>query len=396
MDEALNPYVPGAGTRPPVMAGRDDLVGTATRALKRAKVGLHGKSFIAVGLRGVGKTVVLNKVHELAEDDNYHVLYMEAHDDSSLPSLIVPQLRSILIKLSKAEVAAELGRRGLRVLRNFANALHVKMGEIEVGFDFGEETGTADSGDLANDLPELLQVVGQAAKARNTVLAILIDEMQYLSEKEMGPLVMAIHRTNQRGLPVVLLGAGLPQLLAKMGNSKSYAERLFDFPRVDALSIEDVRAAISTPAASLGVAFDDDAIEAIFEATKGYPYFLQEWGFVSWNSASNDRITRNDVINAGPEAIRRLDESFFRMRLERMTPTERKYIVAMSTLGPGPHLSGEIAKEYGAKVSTVAPLRSSLIAKGMIWSPAYGSTDFTVPLFDEFIRRKFVNPVAFE
>jgi hypothetical protein len=396
VEEALNPYAPGAGTRPPVIAGRDDLVSTATTALTRAKNGLHGKSFIAVGLRGVGKTVVLNKVHELAEDDNFHVLYMEAHDDSSLAKLIVPQLRSVLLKISKSEAARDIAHKGLRILKNFASTIDVKVGEVEVGFDFGEEIGTADSGDLTHDLPELLQVVGNAAKARKTAIAILIDEMQYLSTVEMSALVMAIHRVNQRGLPIVLLGVGLPQLIAKMGDSKSYAERLFDFPRVQALNFDDAKVAISEPATKQGVIYEEGAIDAVFDVTRGYPYFLQEWGFVSWNIATGDTITKTDIDNAGPEAIRRLDESFFRMRLERMTRTERRYIAAMAYLGSGPHQSGDIAKSYGAKVSTVAPLRSSLIAKGMIWSPSYGSTDFTVPLFDEFIRREFPTPNAFD
>lgn len=396
MDLALNPYAPGAGTKPPVIAGRDDLVATATATLQRAKNGLHGKSFIAVGLRGVGKTVVLNKVQELAEDSNYHVLYMEAHDDASLAKLIVPQLRGVLLKISRTESAKALAERGLRILRNFANAIDIKIGEIEVGLDLQEEVGTADSGDLSSDLPELLQAVGQAAKARKTAIAILIDEMQYFSQVELSALVMAIHRVNQRGLPIVLLGAGLPQLLAKMGDSKSYAERLFDFPRVQALSFEDASRAISEPAAANNVVFTTDAIQTIFDVTKGYPYFLQEWGFVSWNIAREKTITADDIRAARPEAIKRLDESFFRMRLERMTPTERKYIIAMAYLGPGPHLSGDIAKAYGAKVSTVAPLRSSLIAKGMIWSPAYGSTDFTVPLFDDFVRREFPDREAYE
>lgn len=388
MDATLNPYAPGAGTRPPLLAGRDDLVTNATLALRRAKLGRHGKSFIAVGLRGVGKTVVLNRVQELAEDDDYHVIYIEAHDDSSLANLLVPQLRRTLIKISMKAEAADIARRGLAVLKNFAEAVKVNMGEIELGLDFGEERGTADSGDLANDLPELFHVVGTAAQARGTAIALLIDEMQYFSTEEMGAIVMAIHRVNQRGLPVVLLGAGLPQLLAKMGESKSYAERLFDFPRVEALNEEDACLAIAEPARKEGVSFSPDALKAVYEATRGYPYFLQEWGFVSWNRANESPITRVVVLDSGPEAIRRLDESFFRMRLERMTPTERRYMAAMAALGDGPHSSGDIAREYGAKVSTVAPIRSSLIAKGMIYSPAYGSTDFTVPLFDEFLRRE--------
>jgi type II secretory pathway predicted ATPase ExeA len=388
LEAARNPYAPGAGTRPPLLAGRDDLVAQATLSLERAKRRLHGKSFVAVGLRGVGKTVVLNKVQELAEDDNYVVVYIEAHDDASLASLLVPKLRQALIRISRVEQAAELARKGLVVLKNFANAVDVKMGGIEVGLDFGDEDGTADSGDLENDLPELFQIIGEAAAARDTAIAILVDEMQYLTITEMSALVMAMHRANQRALPIVLIGAGLPPLLGKMGESKSYAERLFDFPRVETLDHENACLAIAEPARKGGVEFESEALDEIFDVTRGYPYFLQEWAYVAWNSAEQSPITRETILACRAEAIRRLDESFFRVRLERMTPTERRYMFAMASLGAGPHSSGDISKEYGAKVSTVAPTRSSLIAKGMLYSPSYGSTDFTVPLFDEFIRRE--------
>ncbi|MET7243004.1 ATP-binding protein [Methylobacterium sp. EM32] len=388
MDPSANPYAPGAGTRPPLLAGRDDLVANATTALARAKRGRHGKSFVAVGLRGVGKTVVLNKVLELAEAERYQVAYIEAHDNASLASLLVPQLRAIMLRISRMEGAKEVGRKSLAILKNFANALKLEIGEIEFGLDFATEAGIADSGDLANDLPELLTVLGQAAADKKTAIAILIDEIQYLAESEIGALVMAIHRVNQRGLPIVLIAAGLPQILGKMGDSKSYAERLFDFPRVEALKKEDAISAISVPALDEGVEFTTDALNLICQVTRGYPYFLQEWAYVAWNLAASSPITADVVASAEVEAIRRLDESFFRVRLERMTPTERRYIQAMSRLGSGPHSSGDIAKSYGASVSTVAPLRSNLISKGMIWSPAYGMTDFTVPLFDEFVRRE--------
>lgn len=391
MDAALNPYAPGAGTRPPILAGRDDLVAKATLALKRAKLGRHGKSFIAVGLRGVGKTVVLNKVQELAEDDHYIVLYIEAHDESSLASLLVPKLRQALIRMSKTERAKDVAIRGLGVLRNFANAVNVKMGDVSVGLDFDDDEGIADSGDIASDVPDLFQILGEAAAARETAIAILVDEMQYLSSEEMSALVMAMHRSNQRSLPIVLIGAGLPQLLGKMGESKSYAERLFDFPRIEALDFENACLAIAEPAKQEGVEYTADALDKVFEVTQGYPYFLQEWGYVSWGLADVSPIAVDLINEASPEAIRRLDESFFRMRLERMTPTERKYMNAMASLGKGPHSSGDIAKAYNAKVSTVAPTRSSLIAKGMIYSPSYGNTDFTVPLFDEFIRREMLD-----
>jgi len=370
------------------MAGRDDLVSTATTALARAKEGRHAKSFVAVGLRGVGKTVVLNRVQELAEAQSYHVISIEAHDDSSLVNLLVPKLRSVLIKISRTAGAVELTRRGLSILKNFAAALKVQIGEVELGLDFREEVGIADSGNLTNDLPDLLESIGEIVKSRRTALLLLIDEVQYLSEEELSAIITSMHKISQKGLPIVLISAGLPQVLGKMGQTKSYAERLFDFPRVEALKKADAQKAIAQPAQAEDVVFSKEALDEIFRVTEGYPYFLQEWGYVTWEMAKNSPITQDVVIAASPVATKRLDESFFRVRLERMNPTERKYMRAMAELGVGPHTSGDIAKMYGAKVTTIAPTRSSLISKGMIYSPSYGSTAFTVPLFDQFMRRE--------
>lgn len=289
---------------------------------------------------------------------------------------------------SPLEGAADIGRRGLSVLKNFANALQIKIGEIDVGFDFKTEAGSADSGVLTTDLPDLFVILGDAARSRKLSIAIIVDEIQYLSEDELSALIMAMHQISQRNLPIVMIAAGLPQVLGKMGESKSYAERLFDFPRVEALKKADAFTAIRQPAHAQNVEFSDDALEEIFRVTEGYPYFLQEWGYVTWDLAATSPVTADMVRRAEPEAIRRLDESFFRVRLERMNPTERRYMRAMAELGVGPHTSGDIAKAYGAKVTTVAPARSSLISKGMIYSPSYGSTDFTVPLFDQFMRRE--------
>lgn len=388
MDPARNPYAPGAGTPPPLMAGRDDLVEIAETALTRAKIGRSAKSFVAIGLRGVGKTVVLNKVQDIAEAKGYQNAFIEAEEDTSLAKLIVPQLKRILFKLDRMEGTQEVVRRGIRVLRSFASSLKLTYGDFEAGLNFDREEGTADSGDLSADLPELFVALGQAAAARKTAVALIVDEIQYLSESELGSLIGSIHKVNQKQLPVVLVGAGLPQVLARMGNAKSYAERLFEFPQVAALSEEHARAALVTPASQESVSYEDGALKEIFRVTQGYPYFLQEWGYVTWNLAKSSVITRDDVAKSGPKALRRLDQSFFRMRLDRMTPTEKRYIRAMAGLGPGPHRSGDIAREYGALVTTVAPIRSSLISKGMIYSPAHGETAFTVPLFDEFMRRE--------
>ena len=330
----------------------------------------------------------MNGVFELAEAENYRVAYIEARDGASLASLLVPRLRDILLQIDRMEGAKASGRRALSTLKGFAKSLNVSMGDVEIGLDFDAEAERAGSGNIEIDLPELFTVLGQAAADRKTAVAILIDEIQYLDERKVGALIMAIHRTNQRGLPTVLIAVGLPQILGKMGDSKSYAERLFDFPRVEALGRVDAISAVAVPADDEGVSFTDEALELIFDLTKGYPYFLQELAFVTWNLARSSPIDAGVVRMAEKDAIRRLDESFFRVRLERMTPTERRYMQAMGRLGPGPHASGDIAKRYGAGVSTVAPLRANLIAKGMIWSPAHATTDFTVPLFDEFIRRE--------
>lgn len=386
MDAAINPYAPGAGTPPPLLAGRDDIVEIAELALRRAKAGMAAKSFVAVGLRGVGKTVVLNKVSDLAETHGYETAFIEAVEDRPLVQSLIPQMRRIVLKLDRIAGAQENVKRAIRALRSFASVFRMHVGEIEIGVN--AEAGLADSGDFNTDLADLLVAVGSAAKARNSAVAIILDEVQYLSEEELGALIAAIHKTNQKQLPVVLVGAGLPQVLGKMGEAKSYAERLFEFPRVQALSEADANKAISEPALAAGVRFDDQALAAIFNSTKGYPYFLQEWAYVAWNIAPKSPITKGDVIAAEREAIKRLDESFFRVRFDRMTPTEKKYTRAMASLGEGPHRSGDIAKAYGAKVETVAPIRSNLIGKGMIYSPAHGETAFTVPLFHEFILRE--------
>ncbi len=272
-------------------------------------------------------------------------------------------------------------------LAGFAKTLKVKYQDIEVGLDFDPEPGLADNGDLEHDLQALLEVSGIAAKQADTALAIFVDELQYVEEDELAALITALHRTSQRSLPVVLVGAGLPQLPGRMGRAKSYAERLFDFPQVGPLSEEAAHIAIAKPANAQGVEITDDALHRIFEETHGYPYFLQEWGKHTWDVAQASPMTTHDVELASTTAIAALDESFFRVRFDRLTPLEKKYLRAMAELGPGPHRSGDISYELNREVTSLGPTRSQLIWKGMIWSPSHGDTAFTVPLFDEYMRR---------
>ncbi len=385
MDEHDNPFAPGAGTPPPELAGRDDILAGARTTIRRVQAGRAFKSFIFVGLRGVGKTVLLNKVQSIAEELGCKSVHVEAHDGKKLPELLAPALRAILLDLDRLGKATDVTRRGLRVLRSFLGSLKVKYEGVELGID--PEAGTADSGDLEADLTELLVALGNAARAREKAVVITIDELQYLSELELSALIMALHRISQKSLPVLLVGAGLPQIIGQMGESKSYAERLFDFPVTGPLSKKDATAALRGPIEKEGARIESAAIDEILRVTEGYPYFLQEWGYQSWNMTLKSPIGAADVKAASVVATKRLDGGFFRVRFDRLTPREKDYLRAMAELGPGPHRSGDIAEILGVKVESVAPLRSGLIRKGMVYSPQHGDTAFTVPLFDHYMKR---------
>ncbi|MDQ2844249.1 MAG: ATP-binding protein [Acidobacteriota bacterium] len=387
MDPVANPYSPGAGNPPPELAGRDKLREQVRVAIARIRRGNAAKSVLMVGLRGVGKTVLLDRMRTDAEQAGAYTVRMEAPENRSLPALLAPQLRLVLLRLSRVEAAKKLARRGLRALAGFAKALKVKYSDIEVGLDFDPEPGLADNGDLEVDLAALLEEVGLAARNAGTAVVLFIDELQYLNNDQFAALISALHRCAQSNLPLTLVGAGLPQLRGFAGNAKSYAERLFNFPMIGALSPAEAELAIVKPAHNEGVDFTPEAVAEIVSATRGYPYFLQEWGKHAWDVADRSPITFSDVSVACGEAIAALDESFFRVRFDRLTPAEKKYLRAMAELGPGPHRSGDIAQMLNKSVNSLGPLRQSLIAKGMIWSPSHGDTAFTVPLFDEFMKR---------
>lgn len=388
MDPVANPYSPGAGAPPPVLAGRDALLKQVSIAIARIRRGRAAKSVLMVGLRGVGKTVLLEKMRIEAEAEGVHAVRMEAPESRSLPALLAPQLRLALLRLSRVDAARDLAQRGLRALSGFAKSLKVTYADIEVGLDLDPEPGLADNGDLEGDLATLLEEAGKAAQRADTALVMFIDELQYVAEDQLAALITALHRCAQGQLPVTLVGAGLPQLRGRCGNAKSYAERLFDFPEIGPLAPDAARFAIVQPAEEEeGVAFEEAALESVLAHSQGYPYFLQEWGKHSWDVAMQSPITRADVETASEQAIATLDESFFRVRFDRLTLAEKRYLRGMADLGPGPHRSGDIAASLARKVSTLAPLRSALIDKGMIYSPNHGDTAFTVPLFDEFMRR---------
>ena len=387
MNPIHNPYAPGAGTRPPALTGRDDLRNALKISLARIKLGKSAKSVLLLGLRGVGKTVLLDQILMDAEDQGIHAVRIEAPEQQSLPAMLAPALRIELLRLSRTAKAKDLAWRALKALAGFAKTLKVTYQDIEVGLDTEPEKGLADNGDLATDLLALLQASGEAAKQAETALVLFIDELQYVQESELAALITALHRCAQRQLPVALVGAGLPQLRGKMGEAKSYAERLFDFPEIGPLNRQSSDEALVIPAQEEGIDFEQAALERIFNETKGYPYFIQEWGKHCWDVASTSPITLANVIDAGRVTIAALDESFFRVRFDRLTPHEKEYMRAMASLGVGPHRSGDVAAQLKKEVTRLAPIRSGLIAKGMIYSPSHGETAFTVPLFDEFMRR---------
>ena len=387
MDPITNPYSPGAGAPPPALAGRDVLCKQVSIAIARIRRGRAAKSVLMVGLRGVGKTVLLEKMRIDAEAEGVQAIRMEAPENRSLPALLAPQLRLVLLRLSRVEKARDMAQRGLRALAGFAKSLKVTYADIEVGLDLEPEPGLADNGDLEGDLAILLEEAGKAAQRADTALVMFIDELQYVPEEQLAALITALHRCAQGRLPVTLVGAGLPQLRGRCGNAKSYAERLFDFPEIGQLAPDAARYAVVQPAEDEGVTFDEDAVERVLAHSQGYPYFLQEWGKHAWDVAEQSPITRVNVETASEQAIATLDESFFRVRFDRLTLAEKRYLRGMAELGAGPHRSGDIAATLERKVSTLAPLRSALIEKGMIYSPNHGDTAFTVPLFDEFMRR---------
>jgi len=383
MDPLENPFSPGAGTSPPALVGRDDLLKSYQVALRRTLSGRPGKSVMPIGLRGVGKTVLLNRFDQTAQEEALVSAFIEAPETGDFELLLAARLRSILLELDRGSVSSAV-KRALGTLKSFSYNL---PDGTSIALDVDAIAGRADSGMLAEDITDLLVAVGEAAKDRGRGLLIAIDGVQYLAADELAALISAIHRTVQLSLPVILVGAGLPQLPGLAGNAKSYAERLFDFPEIGSLSDDDARAVLATPANEQGVEFSDDALDALLDFTQGYPYFLQEWGYHVWNTAPESPISIEDVRLAALDVQRRLDENFFRVRMDRLTPAERQYLVAMAELGPGPHRSGDIATRLGVKVESVAPRRSVLIQKGMVYSPAHGDTAFTVPMFDDFLRR---------
>ena len=359
MDPIKNPFSPGAGSPPPELVGRDPILEQARILLGRIKQKRPEKSMLLTGLRGVGKTVLLNEIERLASAQAYRTISIEAHEDKPLGPLLAPHLRRVLFELDRIAKVGEKVKRGLAVLRSFIGGLKLTVHDVAVSLDIEPETGTADSGDLEIDLPNLFAAIGEAAEDRKSAIAIFIDEIQYFNQKELGALIMAMHKVQQRQLPIVLLGAGLPILPGLAGESKSYAERLFSFPDVGALSARMPPKRFKILASRRASRSKFSALDEVYRLTKGFPYFVQEWGYQTWNLAATSPITKQIVKKATATVIPRLDQNFFRVRYDRLTPGEKNFLRAMAELGPGPQRTGDIADALGVKVTGLGPSRQA-------------------------------------
>ena len=381
-----NPFEPGAGTKPQELVGRELILADAEAAIGRGLRGRPIRGQVFYGLRGVGKTVLLREVGEIARGRDAVVVDLETPEHKKLTEILVPAVRQLLLKFSASEQAKEALRQAAAALQSFASIFKVKVAGIGIEVK-GAAKGVADSGDLEIDVADLLATVGETAKAAGSGVVLALDEMQYLSEEELSALITAIHRVNQRSLPLGLFGAGLPQLLGLAGAAKSYSERLFTFVEIGALSTGEAGKAIRDPIVKTGASINQAAIDYIIAKSQGYPYFLQEWGFRAWNAARKSPITKADVVTAEPRTIESLDKGFFRVRFDQLTHSEQLYLRAMAELGPGPHKSGEVAKVLGKTAPQASPVRAQIIAKGMAYGGQYGMVHFSVPLFDEFMKR---------
>lgn len=385
MDPVDNPFAPGAGSRPPELAGRDPILESATVALKRIRAGRHAKSQLLLGLRGVGKTVLLNRIAEIAETERYTTCLLEASEGRRLAAMLAPQLRVLLFKLGGPEKAKAHANRAMAMLRSFASVFKVPHRDFEGGVVADAETPA--SGHLPTDLANLMLAIGVAAKAAEKPVAIFVDELQYLESQDLAALIASAYPISQRALPLMIFGAGLPHFAGLAKDAMAYAERLFEFPAVGPLDERASAAAVREPIRKAGANITPEALRCIIEQTAGYPYFLQEWGRHAWDAASKSPIELADVKAAAKRVTASLDASFFRARFDRLSPREQDYLRGMARMGRGPHRSGDIAAEMKIDVTSAGPLRTGLLRKGMIYSPDHGLTAFTIPMFDAFLRR---------
>lgn len=379
----MNPYTPGAGVVPNYLAGRDELLKKAEEILKSVNNGMYAKSLMFYGLRGVGKTVLLNVIQEKADAMEIPYEHLEVSENDNFKEVIGIVLRKLLVELSYLDKVKESAFRVLGTLKAFS----ISYLDVDFGIDIDALKGKADTGHFQNDLTELFLQIGQVAKKAGKCLIIFIDEVQYLKPDDFEALIAALHRVSQKRLPVYIFGAGLPKIAKLAGDTKSYAERLFDYVKIDSLEEPDAEKALVEPAKAQGKIFSRDAIKRVTSETEGYPYFIQEFGLDIWENSNQNEITLENVENAYEKFIRKLDDGFFNVRYERATESEKAYLKAMGILGKGPYDTPKVLEVLGKEASQVSTVRGSLIDKGLIYAPNHGKIAFTVPHFEKFLGR---------
>lgn len=389
MNPRDNPYTPNAGARPPALVGRDAELEGFEILLDRLRRGYPEQSMLITGLRGVGKTVLLGAFEDRALHSGWVTATAEITKNEDFGRRIGSLVRRALFQVAPKASWTERIRRAAGVLKSFSLTVSPD-GSVTAGIDVDAVEGLADTGNLSDDLTDLLVALGEAAQDRNTGVVFLLDEVQFLRTIEFEALIAGLHRTVQRQLPITLVGAGLPQLPRLAGEAKSYAERLFNFPRIGQLSPPQAEAALAEPAADLGVTFDPGAIDVIVDYTEGYPYFIQEYGKIVWDLAPDEEPIARSVAEEAQRAVEdKLDESFFRVRAERTTELELQYLRAMAELGPGEKTAGEVAAVMNRTSEQLGPTRARLIEKGLLYTTGHGRGNFTVPQFDRYMRRNY-------
>lgn len=388
MQALTNPYTPNAGAEPQAVVGRGDQLESFDLLLARIERGRTEQSMIVTGLRGVGKTVLLGQFRTKAMERDWVVVELEVskNDESHFRSAIGTKLRTAVFELSPKARWTERFTHAASVLRSFTLSVDAS-GALSAGLDVDVAEGFADHANLALDLTDVFVALGEAAQERKRGVVLLLDEVQFLSKQQLEAMIEALHKMVQRKLPVTLVGAGLPQIAELAGDAKSYAERLFRFPSIGNLGDQDAKAALTEPAAVEDVAYDDDALLEALQVTGGYPYFLQELGYAVWTVAEGPVITREDIVTAVPGYEAKLDESFFRVRLDRATETQRAYLRAMAGLGAAPQKASDVAEAMGRTSQNLGPTRAELINMGLLYTPEHGYAAFTVPHFDKFLIR---------
>lgn len=387
-----NPYKPGAGFAPEYLAGRDQLLDTATNNLNELKEGGMVMHTVFYGVRGVGKTVLLNRVEEMADNLGFLYSHIECNENFDFNKNIIIQSKKFINQLSLIKSVKELIDKVKLVVTSFKTTYSPDDNTWSFGWSQQPyNVETADTGDFTTDLITLFTSLGKLAQKANVPICFFIDEIQALDKKYLVALITAIHRMNQLGLPILLYAAGLPTILRIAGDAKSYSERLFNFTKISSLNDNDAIDAITVPALQYGVKFDDAAVSLILKHTGGYPYFIQQYGRIIWNLAAIDRhVTKEIVHTSYDEYTETLDNSFYGVRFNRSTKAEKDFLLAMSQCKHFPCAMNEVSKKMNRDSHSISPLRNNLINKGLIYSPSFGEIDFTVPHFDRFLERTFL------